>query len=105
MVATKWRCATKNATSNGNVSAQIFWLKTRARWKETPTELRHVGAVGTYDVRELSDEELERMIWEHMPKLPPMPKAQRRALLRPALELIAGREDKALSAVSETPGG
>lgn len=29
----------KNATDNNNVAAQIFWLKTRARWKETPQEV------------------------------------------------------------------
>src|SRR5262245_15463218 len=26
-----------NAAKNGNVTAAIFWLKTRARWRETPT--------------------------------------------------------------------
>ena len=25
-----------NAAKNGNLTAQIFWLKTRARWKGTP---------------------------------------------------------------------
>ena len=32
----------RNATENENVSAQIFWLKTQARWKEpeNTTELR-----------------------------------------------------------------
>jgi hypothetical protein len=25
-----------SAAKSGNVTAQIFWLKTRARWKETP---------------------------------------------------------------------
>lgn len=28
-----------NATQHNNVAAQIFWLKTRARWKETPIEV------------------------------------------------------------------
>jgi hypothetical protein len=37
------------AAKNGNVTAQIFWLKTRARWKEAPAEFKHSGAVGTYD--------------------------------------------------------
>jgi hypothetical protein len=32
-----------NAAKNGNVTAQIFWLKTRAKWRETPLELRHSG--------------------------------------------------------------
>jgi hypothetical protein len=34
------------SAKNGNVAAQIFWLKARARWKEQPAELRHSGAVG-----------------------------------------------------------
>ena len=50
-----------NSAKNGNVTAQIFWLKTRARWKEAPTELRHSGAIGTCDLTELSDAELERI--------------------------------------------
>ena len=50
------------AAKGGNVTAQIFWLKTRARWKETPAEFKHSGAVGTYDAATLSDAELERII-------------------------------------------
>jgi hypothetical protein len=46
-----------NAAKNGNVTAQIFWLKTRAKWRETPLELRHSGAIGRKDLSELSDEE------------------------------------------------
>ena len=34
-----------NSAKNGNVSAQIFWLKTRARWKEPASEHKHVAAV------------------------------------------------------------
>lgn len=30
----------------GNVTAQIFWLKTRARWRETPTLHEITGANG-----------------------------------------------------------
>jgi hypothetical protein len=30
-----------NSARNGNVSAQIFWLITRAQWRETPSEHRH----------------------------------------------------------------
>ena len=51
-----------NAAKNGNVTAQIFWLKTRAKWRETPLELRHSGAIGRKDLSELSDEELMDMI-------------------------------------------
>src|SRR3978361_1592136 len=52
-----------NAAKNGNVTAQIFWLKTRAKWRETPLELRHSGAIGRQDLSELSDEELMDMIY------------------------------------------
>jgi hypothetical protein len=51
-----------SAAKNGNVTAQIFWLKTRARWRETPTELRHSGSIARKDLSELSDEELTDMI-------------------------------------------
>jgi hypothetical protein len=51
-----------SAAKNGNVTAQIFWLKTRARWKETPSEHWHSGAVGTFDVTQLTDAALERII-------------------------------------------
>jgi hypothetical protein len=42
----------------GNVTAQIFWLKTRARRRETPLELKHSGSIARKDPSELSDEEL-----------------------------------------------
>jgi hypothetical protein len=51
-----------NSAKNGNVTAQIFWLKTRAKWRETATELRHSGAIGRKDLSELSDDELMDMI-------------------------------------------
>ena len=51
-----------NSARNGNVTAQIFWLKTRARWKETPAEHKHSGAVGSYDLTKLTDSELERLV-------------------------------------------
>jgi hypothetical protein len=51
-----------NSAKSGNVTAQIFWLKTRARWRETPVELRHSGSVATRDLSELSDEQLMAMI-------------------------------------------
>lgn len=54
-----------SAAKNGNVTAQIFWLKTRARWKE-PAELYHSGAVGTYDAAQLTDAELERIVRSRM---------------------------------------
>jgi|RhiMethySRZTD1v2_1073278.scaffolds.fasta_scaffold1423914_2 hypothetical protein len=51
-----------SAAKSGNVTAQIFWLKTRARWKETPSEHRHSGAIGTFDLTQLADEALEQII-------------------------------------------
>src|SRR5215203_1487335 len=51
-----------NSARNGNVTAQIFWLKTRAKWKEAPAELRHSGAVATAALNELTDEALERIL-------------------------------------------
>jgi hypothetical protein len=52
-----------NAAKNGNVTAQIFWLKTRAKWRETPLELKHSGAIARKDLSEVSDEELLSMIY------------------------------------------
>jgi len=47
-----------NAAKNGNVTAQIFWLKTRARWREVPVELKHSGSIDRRDVTQMTDEEL-----------------------------------------------
>ena len=52
-----------NAAKNGNVTAQIFWLKTRAKWRETPMELKHSGSIARKDLSEISDEELMSMIY------------------------------------------
>jgi len=51
-----------NSAKNGNVTAQIFWLKTRARWRETPVELQHSGFIGRKDLSELSDAELMSIV-------------------------------------------
>jgi len=51
-----------NAAKTGNVTAQIFWLKTRAKWRETPVELKHSGSIARKDLSEISDEELMSMI-------------------------------------------
>src|SRR5687767_5807011 len=51
-----------NSARSGNVTAQIFWLKTRARWREAPTELRHSGSIGRKELSEYSDEELIAII-------------------------------------------
>jgi len=42
-------------------SMTIFWLKTRMGWRDA-TQVQHTGAVGSYDLTKLSDEDLERMI-------------------------------------------
>jgi hypothetical protein len=47
-----------NSAKNGNVTAQIFWLKTRARWRESPTDINHSGAVGVHDYSGYSDEQI-----------------------------------------------
>ena len=47
-----------NAAKNGNVTAQIFWLKTRAKWRDAAVEIRHSGAIGRKSVSEMTDEEL-----------------------------------------------
>jgi hypothetical protein len=53
-----------NSAKNGNVSAQIFWLKTRARWRETPVELQHSGSmsVAQKPMAEYTDVELLTML-------------------------------------------
>ena len=53
-----------NAARSGNVTAQIFWLKTRARWRETPLELRHSGSIVRKDVSEMTDQERMARICE-----------------------------------------
>jgi hypothetical protein len=58
-----------NSAKNGNVSAQIFWLKTRAQWRETPVELKHSGVIGRRDVSELTDAELDARINELVAEL------------------------------------
>ena len=58
-----------NAARNGNVTAQIFWLKTRARWREVPTELKHSGSIGGgKELSEMSDEELMAFIVSVLPE-------------------------------------
>jgi hypothetical protein len=59
-----------NAAKSGNVTAQIFWLKTRARWREVPSEHVHTGVLGTVDLSDLSDEMLESTVMEALRALP-----------------------------------
>lgn len=47
---------------SGNPTACIFWMKTRARWKEADRlEVEHSGAVGSYDLTGLDDKELKQL--------------------------------------------
>ena len=50
-----------NSAKNGNVTAQIFWLKTRAQWKEPASQHQHVAAVATFDISTIPDEDLEHL--------------------------------------------
>ena len=84
-----------NSARSGNVTAQIFWLKTRAQWRETPSEHRHTGAFGTFDIREMSDEALERLVFGSPPNLPAMSKLGRSKLLAPVLQaVVSASSDK-----------
>lgn len=48
----------------GNVTAQIFWLKTRAGWKETQ-HVEHAGSIETkQSPANLNDEQLTAMLKE-----------------------------------------
>ena len=52
-----------NSAKSGNVAAQIFWLKTRAGWKEpVPVQVQHSGAVGIYDLSKIPTHELRTVI-------------------------------------------
>jgi hypothetical protein len=88
-----------NSARNGNVTAQIFWLKTRAQWKETPFEHRHTGAFGTLDLRSMSDAELEKIVFGRPVELPPMSRQERRQVLAPVLEAMVSA-----SQTSTAPG-
>jgi hypothetical protein len=77
-----------NSARNGNVTAQIFWLKTRACWKEAPSEHRHVAALGTFDLRTMSDEELERRIFGKPLELPGLSKLERSEALAPVVSAM-----------------
>jgi hypothetical protein len=52
-----------NVPIPGNVTAQIFWLKTRAKWRESPVELKHSGSIAKNDLSELPDAELLDIIY------------------------------------------
>src|SRR5687768_2841318 len=86
---TQHRCALEIRDSfrcreGWHVKAQIFWLKTRARWKEAPVEHQHSARV---DLTKLTDEELERMIVETNEKIERLSPTPRPA--KPVLQLSA----------------
>jgi hypothetical protein len=74
-----------NSARNGNVTAQIFWLKTRAQWKEAPVQHQHEARI---DVSQMTDAELERRIAELQATEIPAP-----APRRPVLHLAAESKD------------
>jgi hypothetical protein len=49
-----------NKAVKGDTSAMIFWMKTRAQWREKQ-EVQHSGSI---DINKLSDEELEAKVRE-----------------------------------------
>jgi hypothetical protein len=75
-----------SAAKSGNVTAQIFWLKTRARWRETPVELRHSGSIGRKELHEYTDEELMDMIRSTAKELGITPGEAIKADLQPIID-------------------
>src|SRR5947207_10657409 len=51
-----------NSARSGNVTAQIFWLKTQARWKEPALDHKVTGAIATANLDNFSDAELVAML-------------------------------------------
>jgi hypothetical protein len=56
----RWRASCSRQLRAGMSPPKSFGSRPE-RWKEVPAELRHSGAVGNYDVTELSREELMRI--------------------------------------------
>jgi hypothetical protein len=85
-----------NSAKNGNVTAQIFWLKTRAKWRETAVELKHSGFIGRKELSEYSDEELLSFLASSVDvpsTLARVPEAETpKAQYRGFLELVANGE-------------
>jgi hypothetical protein len=85
-----------NSAKNGNVTAQIFWLKTRAKWRDPAVELKHSGSIGRKDLVEYTDAELMAMITSSLdgvPKLTVEPRSSRVDVPRDFLELVANGGD------------
>ena len=53
----------KQATNDDpkSVQAAQFWLKTRAGWREPPSEQKHSGAIGTFDLTKVRDDDLAKI--------------------------------------------
>ena len=83
-----------NSAKNGNVTAQIFWLKTRAQWRETPVELKHSGFVARKDLCEYSDTELITILGSALntpdTKVVDIQRPPSRQEIRGLLEIVAG---------------
>jgi len=61
----------KKATGDGpqSVTAAIFWLKTRARWKEAPQQHVHAAVIHDISAREKVTALIERMAATHTEQL------------------------------------
>ena len=70
------------------MTAQIF-----CRWREVPSEHWHSAKSG--DMVDLSDQQLESISFNGPVNLPPMPKVERRQLLRPVLQEIVNHGTRA----------
>lgn len=85
-----------NSAKNGNVTAQIFWLKTRAQWRETPVELKHSGSIARKEMYEYSDAELMAIVYSALSpgnaKLMDANQPPTRDNIRGLLEVVAGND-------------
>src|SRR4051812_24579579 len=84
-----------NSAKSGNVTAQIFWLKTRAKWRDAAVEVKHSGSIVRKDLVEYSDAELMAMITSSMdgfqrPALGNMGTPSKTDTRRAFLEFVAG---------------
>jgi hypothetical protein len=46
---------------DANMTAMIWWTKVHMKAKEPIQEVRHSGAIGSYDITKLSDEDLDHL--------------------------------------------
>jgi hypothetical protein len=80
------------AAKNGNVTAQIFWLKTRARWRETPTEMMPATLTVSWK-QEPTDAELLHIVERSRPQTPPRLRDLTINNQRSGADLLVGHPD------------